>query len=213
MGPLAMTALELDPSLLLGLIVPHPLPWQVALLRSKSDKVLLNCHIQSGKSISTAALAVWTATFDPGSLTLIVSASQRQSNELFDKVKATYGALGAPIPSTEDNATTLRLATGSRIVSLPDSIDTIIGYSAPRLILVDEASRVDDETYLWLRHMLMRSCVSMIYMSTPRRKRGWWYEAWIDRESTWTRVEYPVTLNPHIDPDWLEGERRLLGPR
>jgi hypothetical protein len=214
MTPLAMTALALDPSLVMEAIgFADPLPWQRALLRSTSDKVLLNAHRQAGKSQATAALAVWTALFDPGSLILIVSASQRQSNELFDKVKATYKALGEPIPAREDNAITLRLSNASRIVSLPDSIDTIIGYSAPRLIIIDESSRVSDETYFGLRPMLTRSRGKMVALSTPSGKRGWWYEAWVDDEATWTRIEYPVTMNPHIDPAWLEEEKRLLGPR
>jgi hypothetical protein len=214
MTPLAMTALELDPSLVMEAIgFADPLPWQRALLRSTSDKVLLNAHRQAGKSQATSALAVWTALFDPGSLILIVSASQRQSNELFDKVKATYQALGSPIPASEDNAVTLRLSNASRIVSLPDSIDTIIGYSAPRLIIIDEAARVKDETYYGLRPMLARSRGAMVALSTPRGKRGWWYEAWNDHEATWTRIEYPVTENPHIDIDWLAEEKRLLGPR
>jgi hypothetical protein len=214
MGPLAMTALELDPALLLEMIgFADPLPWQRQLLRSTSDKVLLNCHRQAGKSTATAALAILTALLDPGSLTLIVSASQRQSNELFDKVKASYKALGSPLPSIEDNAVTLRLANASRVVSLPASIDTILGYSAPRLIIIDEAARVADETYYGLRPMLTRSRGRMVAMSTPRGKRGWWYEAWHDESANWDRVEYPVTDNPHIDSAWLDEERRLLGPR
>src|SRR3954464_14553529 len=98
MGPLAMTALALDPALLLEMIgFDDPLPLQHDLLISTYDKLLLNAHRQAGKSQATAALAVWTALFDPGSLILIVSASQRQSNELFDKVKETYKALGPPL--------------------------------------------------------------------------------------------------------------------
>jgi hypothetical protein len=214
MGPLTLLAIELDPALLLNLIgFDDPLPWQGSLLRSTSDKVLLNCHRQAGKSSATAALAIWTALNDPGALVLIISASQRQSNELFNKVGGYYRALGSPVAAAEDNAVTLRLATGSRIVSLPDSLDTIVGYSAPSLILVDEAARVKDETYLGLRPMLTRSQGRMVAMSTPRGKRGWWYEAWHDHSATWDRVEFPVTLNPGIDPAWLEEERRLLGPR
>jgi hypothetical protein len=182
-------------------------------MRSTSDKVLLNCHRQAGKSSVAAALAVWTALVDPGSLTIIVSASQRQSNELFIKVGDFYKALGSPLDATVQNAVTMALANGSRVVSLPDSIDTIVGYSSTQLIIIDEASRLSDETYFGLRPMLTRSRGRMICMSTPRGKRGWFYEAWNDREATWVRVEYPATDNPHIDIDWLDEERRLLGPR
>lgn len=213
MNPLAMLATELDRSLILDLLGFDPLPWQRALLRSTADKVLLNCHRQAGKSSAAAALGVLTALSEPGSLTLIVSASQRQSNELFRKVNAFYKSLGSPIPTVEDNSVTLGLRNGSRIASLPDSIDTIVGYSGPRLIIIDEASRVDDATYFGLRPMLTRSRGRMVCMSTPLGMRGFFHSAWIDRLATWERVEYPVTENPHVDPAWIEEERRLLGPR
>lgn len=213
MSPSDRLAIELDPSLLLDLVGLDPLPWQRHLLRSTSEKVLLNCHRQAGKSSATACLACLTALTEPGSLTLIVSASQRQSGELFDKVGGYWRALGAPVAATEDNAVTLRLANASRIVSLPSSIDTILGYSAPSLIIIDEAARVPDETYYGLRPMLARSRGNMVAMSTPRGKRGWWWQAWNDDEASWDRTEYPVTDNPHIDPEFLDEERRLLGPR
>jgi hypothetical protein len=44
-----------------------------------------------------------------------------------------------------ESALRLELANGSRIVSLPGSGETVRGYSAPRLVIVDEASRVPDE--------------------------------------------------------------------
>src|SRR5438309_595857 len=117
-------ATALDPSLLMDMLEFDPLPWQRALLRSSSDKILLNCHRQAGKSSATSVLAIHTALSEPGALILIVSASLRQSGELFRKVVNFYKALGSPAGVAEDNATTLTLATGSRIVSLPDSVDT-----------------------------------------------------------------------------------------
>lgn len=213
MDPLTMLALEVDPSQLLDLLGFDPLGWQRHLLRSTSDKVMLNCHRQAGKSCAAGALAIWTALRQPGSLTIVVSASQRQANELLRKIVGFYKALGTPVGLVEDSSTTLSLATGSRVVSLPDSIDTIVGFSSPRLIILDEASRMKDETYLGVRPMLTRSRGRMVLMSTPRGRRGFYYMCWNDHDTTWDRVEFPVTSNPHIDPDWLEEERRLLGPR
>ena len=63
----------------------EPDPWQARLLRSRAPWILLNCCRQSGKSTTTAALALHTAIYDPG-LTLLVSPSLRQSKELFAKV-------------------------------------------------------------------------------------------------------------------------------
>ena len=63
----------------------EPDPWQARLLRSRAPWILLNCCRQSGKSTTTAALALHTAIYDPG-LILLVSPSLRQSKELFAKV-------------------------------------------------------------------------------------------------------------------------------
>jgi hypothetical protein len=122
----------------------EPDPWQVRLLRSGAERMLVNCHRQAGKSTATSALAIHTAIARPDSLVLIISAAQRQAGELFRKVVDAYEALDKPIPAVEDNAVTLALENGSRIVSLPSSETTIRGYSAPRLVIVDEAARVMD---------------------------------------------------------------------
>src|SRR5918998_4943847 len=137
-------AMALDPAILMEAAGFVPDPWQLELLRSTSRRLLVNVSRQSGKSTATAALALHGALFDPGSLTLLVSASLRQSGELFRKVVKFYEALGRPIAAVEDSAQTLALANGSRVVSLPGNPDKIRGFSAPRLIVVDESAQVDD---------------------------------------------------------------------
>jgi hypothetical protein len=44
----------------------EPDPWQASLLRSRAPWILLNCCRQSGKSTTTAAVALHTAIYDPG---------------------------------------------------------------------------------------------------------------------------------------------------
>ena len=61
------------------------------------------------------------------------------------KVAQVYAAAGRAVPAETENKLTLELASGSRIVALPGSERTTRGYSAPALIIIDEASRVDDE--------------------------------------------------------------------
>ena len=53
-----------------------PDPWQAQLLRSQALWILLNCCRQSGKSTTTAAVALHTAIYNPG-LILLVSPSLR----------------------------------------------------------------------------------------------------------------------------------------
>jgi phage terminase large subunit-like protein len=64
----------------------EPDPWQRDLLRSTSDRVLLNCSRQSGKSTMTAVIALHRALYHPGSLILCLAPALRQSQELFGKV-------------------------------------------------------------------------------------------------------------------------------
>ena len=78
MDALTMLAMGLDPSLLLDFVgFDPPLPWQRQLLRSTSDQILLNAHRQSGKSSTTAVLAIFVALAEPASaLILIISRSR-----------------------------------------------------------------------------------------------------------------------------------------
>jgi hypothetical protein len=50
-----------------------PDAWQRDLLHSSSDRVLLNCSRQSGKSTMTAVIALHRALYYPGSLILCLA--------------------------------------------------------------------------------------------------------------------------------------------
>ena len=203
-------ALALDPVLLARQAGLEPDDWQARVLRSASPRMLLNCSRQSGKSTTTAALAIWTALYDPGALVLLLSVGLRQSGELFKKCAAIYRALGRPVPSESETALTLTLENGSRLVSLPGNEQTIRGYSGVALLVVDEAARVADELYFSVRPMLAVSQGRLVALSTPFGTRGWWYEAWRGSEP-WERYEVPATMCPRISPAFLEEERRNLG--
>ena len=90
----------------------EPDPWQVSLLRSQARHVLLCCSRQSGKSTTTAILALHHALYPPAgkpTLTLLLSPSQRQSSELFRKVLGFYRQLDRPEPAIEENKQSLEL--------------------------------------------------------------------------------------------------------
>src|SRR5262249_18443916 len=124
--------------------------WQKELLRCSDTRLLLNCSRQSGKSLLASALALREALLRPSSLVLLIAPTLRQSSELFkDKLLRLYEALGRPVPraNPRDNCLRLELANGSRVLSLPGSEATVRGFSNVRMIVVDEASRVDDGLY------------------------------------------------------------------
>lgn len=188
-----------------------PDPWQAEVLRSPSKRLLLNCCRQSGKSTTTAILALHVAVYRPGSLVLLVSPSLRQSSELFRKVTDLLDRLSQQPELLEDNKLSCTLGNRSRIVSLPSSEATIRGFSGAALIIEDEAARVDDDLYRSVRPMLAVSGGRLVLMSTPFGKRGHFFEEWAHGGDAWTRILIPATECPRISPAFLEEERRSLG--
>ena len=89
-------------------------------MRAPELQLILNCSRQSGKSTTTSVLAAHTAVYEPGSLSLLLSPSERQSVELLRKVKDVLAALGTGAEEIEhDNTTAIETTSGSRILALP----------------------------------------------------------------------------------------------
>jgi len=201
----------LDPVVFANRAGIEPDDWQAAVLRSPANRMLLNCARQTGKSSTTALLALHRAVYVPGSLVLILSPSLRQSAEFFRKLAGVYTRIGARVPAKAESALRLELENGSRIISLPASEATIRGYSAVDLLLIDEASRVAGDLYTSTRPMLAVSGGILIALSTPHGSRGWWWEAWARGGDAWERYEVPATACPRISPAFLAEEERTLG--
>ena len=190
----------------LGLV---PDPWQRDLLRSEEPRVLLNCARQSGKSTMAAILALHRALSHPVSLVLILAPAERQAKELFSKVAAYYQALGHIIPAESYRKLGMELANGSRIEALPGTEKTVRGFSGVDLLVLDEASRVDDGLYHAVRPMLAVSGGELMLLSTPFGKRGVFYEEWTGANE-WDRYEVPASAVVRISEEFLEEERRAL---
>jgi hypothetical protein len=150
----------------------EPDGWQEELLRSTSDRVLLNCCRQSGKSTISGVIALHRALYYPSSLVLCLAPALRQSQELFGKVLGFYRDLERPVPAYAERKLSLELENGSRIVTLLGTEKTIRGFSGAALLIVDEAARVDDALYYAVRPMLAVSGGALMMLSTPYGKRG-----------------------------------------
>jgi hypothetical protein len=187
----------------------EPDPWQEDLLHTRSDRVLLNCCRQSGKSTMSGLIALHQALYHPGSLILCLAPALRQSQELFGKVLGFYRDLGRPVAPQAERKLSLELDNGSRIVTLPGSDKTIRGFSGVSLLILDEASRVADELYFAVRPMLAVSGGALMMLTTPYGKRGVFYEEWTGGRG-WERYEVPAEECPRIPEAFLEEEREAL---
>jgi hypothetical protein len=216
-------------------------PWQQEVLTSPAPRLQICCSRQAGKSLVVAALAVLTALLEPPAMILILSRSLRQSGELFRKVKGLYRSLANPtraprltrfVPkpvkdlerlesqemfgpegaAVQESALQMELANGSRIISLPGSADTIVGFSGVTLLIIDEASRVSDAVYKATRPMLAVSKGRLVLLSSPFGKRGFFYDEWIG-QAAWHRIRITAHQCPRISAEFLEEERAALGDR
>ena len=99
---------------------------------------------------------------------------------------------------------------GSRIVALPGTEETVRGFSGVRLLVVDEAARVDDPLYFSIRPMLAVSGGRMVCLTTPFGKRGFFYEEWTG-DGPWDRIKVTARECPRISEKFLEEERASRG--
>jgi hypothetical protein len=151
------------------------------------------------------------ADYEPAGLILLVSPSLRQSRELFAKVTDFLRALEPAPALDEDNKLSCMLGNGSRIVSLPGDPKTIRGFSAPALVIEDEAAYVDDELDGAIRPMLAVSRGRLVLLSTPNGRRGHFCEIWHSGEG-WRRIAIAGRDCPRITVEFLDAERKALGP-
>jgi len=201
-----------DPVLMSARAGITPDGWQSDLLRSDAKQMILLCSRQSGKSTISSVLGLHTALYTPDSLVLLLSPSLRQSQELFRKLKDCYNAAACDaLPKIiEESALRLEFDNNSRVVALPGSEQTVRGFSAVSLLILDEASVIEDALYQSLRPMLAVSDGRIILLSTPRGKRGFFFDVWTNGGNDWHRTRITAEQCPRISAVWLENERKTI---
>ena len=53
----------------------------------------------------------------------------------------------------------------------------------------------------------------LMMLSTPKGRRGIFFNEWWSSGSSWERIEARASECPRIDPEFLAGERRILGEK
>jgi hypothetical protein len=223
-------------------------PWQRQLIESGATQTLVLASRQTGKSSASAACALTEALLNPPAEVLIISRAQRQSQEVLRKCREFYhGLQGERVRrrrwrptsiareveaikargiredevAVSDAQLSMEFANGSRIISLPGSPDTIVGFSAISLLILDEAARIKDDLYALVRPMLAVSGGRLIALSTPFGRRGWFYSAWErcdearlrGQSEPWQRFRITAEECPRISAEFLAEERMAIGER
>ncbi len=183
--------------------------WQQTILRKKPRRLLLNASRQCGKTLCVALLATHQAIYRERSLTVAVAVAQRQAAELVRTCRDIYVAVGRPEPAVSENKLSLELHNKSRILAVPSTEATIRGLSHVDLLILDEASRVPDATYRAVLPFLATSDGKLALLSTPAGRRGFFYQAFVERDQ-WHYVEVPGVACTRIPATFLVEQRRKM---
>jgi hypothetical protein len=188
-------------------------PWQRMVLESDSKRTALCNSRQSGKSTVASLKACHRALYYPGSVIVVLSASLRQTVELFLKIQRVWSGLGRPVKAEGLTTKTMTLANSSRVICLPGGSggDTLRGISAVDLLVVDESAYVEDSVMAAVRPVLAVSSGALLALGTPAGQRGWFYESWANGGDEWLRVSVSAYENPRVDRAFLDSERAVLG--
>ena len=201
----------------LGAELPSLDAWQEDACRNTAANFLLLCGRQCGKSTWAALMAIWKVTQFDNSLVLLVSPTQRQSTELYNKCMQLFDAIGHNHrPGVKRRTQTqLELFNGSKLASLPGgNPDTLRGFSKPALVIEDESAFVQDGTFRATRPMLATSKGGRhILLTTPFGRRGHFYELWQLNSPRWARFSIKSPDCPRITKEFLEGEEEALSRR
>jgi hypothetical protein len=192
----------------LGLVADEK---QCAVLRSRTKRGILNCTRQWGKTTVSVAKVIHRVFTMPKTLVVVASPGGRQSGEWIRKAEEMLARLEIPKRGDGYNKISLLLPNGSRIVGLPEAEAKIRGFSAPSMVVIDEAARVSDEMYRALRPMLAVGRGDLWMMSTPWGKQGFFHETWEHGGEEWLRVRVPATECERIPKEFLEEQRSAMG--
>lgn len=175
--------------------------WQAEVLRSQARRKVIDGARQSGKSTIVSGIPAHTARFIPESISIIGAPTENQANETMQKVLQ-FIRRDPDYPDLRKCSNEeIQLDNGSRIIVRTAKSDTFRGYSCPRCIILDEASRIEEDAYTsGARPMLTDNPDGELYLiSTPFGREGFFYKAFTGdgEEDEWDR--YAVRSPYHVE--------------
>jgi hypothetical protein len=118
-------------------------------------RVHCKVHRQGGKTEVGSLVVAHGMVHEEGSTSLFLAPTQRQSAEAIRRTRRHLLQAGAKLKV--DNAFSLEVTGGGRVLSLPGSDDAAVrGITVDGVAVVDEASRVPDQLFKAVTPMLAR---------------------------------------------------------
>jgi len=174
-------------------------PYQKEIILCDSQFRLILKARQVGISTVIAMESLAYALLFKGQTILIVSASERQAQEILNYVKNLLfnmpDEIRNKIALLEETKSSLRFSNGSRILSLPNNPNTVQGFRANRIYIDEFAHFINDKamTQALIPSISHGGCVTIV--STPAGKRGEFYRLYT--EAMMGRNDFKVFTIPY----------------
>ena len=191
-------------------------PWQRSVLEHEGN-VCIRAGRQVGKTEVISLKAAEFARDKPGTVTLVIAASQKQSGWLFDRIKGQIDMMedrGEIEYKRESTRTRIWLSNGSEIHSLPAGrTGQFIRGLTLDLLIADEAAYIPEEVWRAVTPMIavsrkLRGLGWVILLSTPFGKGGYFYESYVDPDFKSFHVSSEKCIR--IPKDFLMKEKKRM---
>lgn len=189
-----------SPSCYLKSIGFNAFKWQQMVASSTANRIILLCSRQAGKSTIVSSIPCHTARYQSGSLNIVIAPTEDQAKEDILKIKD-FIAHDPTYPHLKrDGSDIIALENGSRIIVVVATDRGARGYSRPRTVVLDEASRIPDVVYKsGVVPMMNNNPQGKVFMlSTPFGRTGFFYDTWTRQSKTWQKifVRTPYDVDP-----------------
>ncbi len=161
--------------------------WQQSVLDCDGN-ITIRSGRQVGKSEVISAKAVKFALDNPGTTTLIIAASQRQSSLLFEKVRGNFDLIKKDVYLEKPTLSRILLKNGSKIYSLPAGrTGHFIRGFAIDMLIADEAAYIPETVWNAVIPMIavskkLRGMGYIVLLSTPYGKGGFYFNSFTDKD-------------------------------
>jgi hypothetical protein len=174
-------------------------------------KVLILKARQLGITWAVCGYALWLLLFHPGKTALLVSKGQQEADEMLRRVRSLYARLPAwlraKLPgAVKDNTRNLEFANGSRALSLPDTKNAGVSFTAS-LLVMDEAAHMEWGESLYLNiSPTVDQAGQTVVLSTANGVGDFFHDLWVKAAeglSDFLPVFLPWWSRPGRDKAWL----------
>jgi hypothetical protein len=190
---------------------------QRQILTSPARRLIVAAARQGGKSEAAAARAAYRCLTRRDETVLMLAPTQRQAGELLSKARRS--CTFAQVRDFDSTTLEMRFATGSRIIAVPASAESVAGYAVHELI-IDEAGRVPDSLWETCQPMLAATAGTAVLISTPYLAGGFFESIYRDEPAfdprrpeaeqplAWEKLRYSWQELPRISPLVVDELRR-----